>query len=417
LEIDWHADRGDLRDLAQIELAPNDVRIDESALMTGRLARLRAEMARADLAAVLLNDAVNMRYACGARNMQVFASRNPAARYLVVTADRAILFEAAGCEHLARGLPTLDEVRPAANASFVANGPRQAEAEKRWTAEMADLLSGLVGRGARIGVERLGARATLGLGAAGFALADAQGAVECARAIKSDDEIACIRAALRATEQGVAALRAAIRPGLSESELWAVLHHAVIARGGEYFETRLLNSGPRSNPWFQETAARLISPNDLIALDTDVVGCFGYYADFSRTFHAGPDAPSAAQRDLYRRAREQVAHNLSILRPGMSFRDYAAAAWPIPEPFFANRYYVSAHGVGMSGEYPYLYHAADFPDAGYDGEIAPGMTLCVESFIGREGGGEGVKLEQQALITEDGVEVLSRFPFEEALLG
>ena len=36
-----------------------------------------------------------------------------------------------------------------------------------------------------------------------------------------------------------------------------------------------------------------------IALDTDVVGCYGYYSDFSRTFHAGPDGPSSDQKLLY----------------------------------------------------------------------------------------------------------------------
>jgi Xaa-Pro aminopeptidase len=112
-----------------------------------------------------------------------------------------------------------------------------------------------------------------------------------------------------------------------------------------------------------------------------------------------------------------VTHNLGILRPGMSFRDYAESAWDIPEKYFANRYYLSAHGCGMTGEYPYLYHRADFPDAGYDGEIVPGMVLCVESFIGAEGRGEGVKLEQQALITPSGVELLSEFPFEDDLLA
>jgi len=68
-------------------------------------------------------------------------------------------------------------------------------------------------------------------------------------------------------------------------------------------------------------------------------------------------------------------------------------------------------------EYPYLYHRADFPDAGYDGEIGPGMTLCVESYIGETGGAEGVKLEQQVLVTRTGLELLSRYPFEPALLG
>ena len=107
----------------------------------------------------------------------------------------------------------------------------------------------------------------------------------------------------------------------------------------------------------------------------------------------------------------------SILKPHMSFRDYAEAAWDIPEKYHGNRYYLSAHGCGMTGEYPYLYHRGDFPDAGYDGEVRPGMTLCVESLVGEEGGREGIKLEQQVLVTESGIELLSRFPFEADLLG
>jgi len=226
----------------------------------------------------------------------------------------------------------------------------------------------------------------------------------------------CVIASLRATEIGVARLRDAIRPGLTEAQLWSVLHQSVIAQNGDYVETRLLNAGARTNPWFQEASDNVIGPNELIALDTDVVGCHGYYADFSRSFHSGPDAPTPLQRELYKIAHEQVHHNMDILRPHMSFRDYADAAWDIPARYHANRYYLSAHGCGMTGEYPYLYHRGDFPDAGYDGEILPGMTLCVESYIGAEGGREGVKLEQQVLITEHGVELLSHFPFEEDLL-
>ena len=80
-----------------------------------------------------------------------------------------------------------------------------------------------------------------------------------------------------------------------------------------------------------------------------------------------------------------------------------------------SRYFVSAHGCGMTGEYPYLYHGMDFDAAGYDGVIEPGMTLCVESYIGEEDGTEGVKLEEHCLVTERGLEPLSRFPLEERL--
>lgn len=415
MDIDWHADRGDLPDLALID--GTDADVDEIALALGRLARLRAQMAVFDLNAVLLNDPVNIRYACGARNMQVFAARNGAARYLLVTADRAILFEMFGGEHLAEGLPTLDEVRSASNASYTARAGDVEAAEAQWAEDMAALLRQLTGPRSRIGTERLAPRIVLGLTAAGFHLTDAAGAVEQARAVKTPEELMCIRTALSATEQGVAALERALRPGLTENALWSVLHQQVIARGGEYFETRLLNSGEHSNPWFQETGTKRIAPGELVALDTDVVGCYGYYADFSRTFHAGPGAPTEAQKRLYRAAHEQVGYNLSILEPGMGFRDYARAAWPIPARYHQNRYYVSAHGCGMTGEYPYLYHEADFAHAGYDGKIVPGMTLCVESFIGEVGGKDGVKLEQQVLITETGTELLSRYPFDDTLLS
>jgi Xaa-Pro aminopeptidase len=272
------------------------------------------------------------------------------------------------------------------------------------------------GDGATVGIERVNAGAAIALSAEGFRVVDAQHPVELARAVKSEEELKCIRSSIRATERAVAQLRDAIEPGLSEQQLWSVLHQGVIAQGGDYIETRLLNAGKRTNPWFQEAGAGIIGPNELIALDTDVVGCFGYYSDFSRTFHSGPDRPSRAQKTLYQAALDQLHHNMHIIRPGITFREYSESAWNIPERYVTNRYYLSAHGVGMTGEYPYLYHRMDYPQAGYDGVIEPNMTICVESYIGEEGGEQGVKLEQHCLVTDTGIEALSQFPFEEELV-
>lgn len=415
--LDWHAGRGDLSELALLDGAPESAGIDLAAVRRYRQARVRAEMAKRGIAALILSDPVNIRYATGTRNMQVFSSRNAPSRYLLMTAERAILYEFTGCMHLARGFETVDEVRPARTASFVAAGPEIAEREREWAAEMAAAVAELAGSGVTLGVERINAGAALALAAEGLRIVDAQEPVEMARAIKSDEEVKCVRASLRATGIAVGKLREAIRPGQSENELWSVLHQAVIAQNGDYCETRLLSSGARTNPWFRESSPKAIAENELVALDTDVVGCHGYYSDFSRTFHAGPGRPSEAQRELYKLAYEQVHHNMGLLRAGLAFRDYAEAAWDIPERYFANRYYLSAHGCGMTGEYPYLYHRADFPEAGYDGAIEAGMTICVESYIGAAGGREGVKLEQQVLVTESGIELLSDFPFEDDLLA
>jgi Xaa-Pro dipeptidase len=411
--MDWHHDRGGI---ALLDRAPESEGIDLKMVRRYRQQRVRSEMAKRDISAVILSDPINIRYTTGTRNMQIFSQRNAPARYLLLTMDRSILFEFTGCLHLADGFETIDEVRPAMTASFVAAGPAIAQREQAWARDMAATIVELVGKDATVGLERLNAGASIGLADEGIRVVDAQEPVEMARVIKSAEEIKCIEASLRATEEAVRQLRNAIKPGLTENELWSVLHQSVIAQNGDYCETRLLNSGERTNPWFQETGSKVIEPNELIALDTDVVGCHGYYSDFSRTFHAGPDKPTAIQRELYRTAYEQVHHNMALLKPGVSFKEYAFKAWDIPERFFDNRYYLSAHGVGMTGEYPYLYHRADYADAGYDGIIEPGMTLCVESYIGAKNGIEGVKLEQQILVTETGNKLMSKFPFEVDLM-
>ena len=414
--FDWHAEKSDLSNMALLDRAPESEGIDLRSMRLYRQARVRSQMAKYGVDAVILSDPVNIRYATGTRNMQIFSMRNAPSRYLLLTAKRSILFEFTGCLHLAKGYETVDEVRPATTASFVAAGPNIDKREQSWAKSMTETITSLVGQGATIGLERLNANVAIAMKADGFNIVDAQKPVEMARAIKSSEEIKCIVASLRATEIGVSKLRNAIRPGITENALWSILHQSVIEQNGDYCETRLLSVGQRTNPWFQETANYTIDNNELIALDTDVVGCHGYYSDFSRTFHSGPDPPSAAQRELYKTAYEQVSHNMGILRPGLMFREYADLAWEIPDKYYANRYYLSAHGCGMMGEYPYLYHRGDFPDAGYDGVIEPGMVICVESYIGEEGGIQGVKLEQQVLVTETDIETLSKFPIEEALL-
>ena len=154
-------------------------------------------------------------------------------------------------------------------------------------ARFATSLRETVGLEATVGVERVNAGAAIALANLGLNLVDPQEAVERARAIKTPDEVACQIESMRATERAMAAMEAEIRPGRSENELWSVFHQHVIAQGGDYIETRLLSPGEHTNPWFQESA-KVIGENELIAFDTDVVGCHGYYADYSRTFMLVP---------------------------------------------------------------------------------------------------------------------------------
>ena len=160
--------------------------VDLDEVYRYRQNRLRGEMAVRNIDAVILTDAVNIRYATGSRNMQVFTSRNPASRYAFIPIEGpVIMFEFTGASHLSEGLATVQEVRPARTASFVAAGSDIAAVEDAWVADMTALISETVGAGTRIGIERINAGAAIGLKSAGFEIVDAQEPVERARAIKS----------------------------------------------------------------------------------------------------------------------------------------------------------------------------------------------------------------------------------------
>ncbi|WP_348815670.1 Xaa-Pro peptidase family protein [Halomonas sp. H10-59] len=387
-------------------------------ILLDRLARVRAQLKSRDIAAAVLFDPAHVRYATGSRNMQVYSSRNPA-RYAFVPAEGpVVLFEFSGCEHLASHLPTIDEIRPAKAISYYFNERNTHAVTEAWADEIDDLIQRQCGGGGKVALESATSQAAFALKERGYRVLDAQEPLEQARAYKVPNEIKMIRSSLRAVEEGVRQLEASIRPGVTENEAWSKLHQHIVATDADFIETRLMNSGPRTNPWFQECSDRRIQSGELVALDTDVVGRYGYYADFSRTFLCGRDAPSQTQKDLYRMAYDQIQTNMANLKPGVSFKEYAERAWEIPPAYKSRRYFALAHGVGMNGEYPYIVHREDIDDKGYDGVIEPGMTLCVESFIGHEAGGEGVKLEEQLYVREDGqVELLSDYPFDARLLG
>ena len=391
-------------------------KMNHARMQNYRLDRIRSELRQRDYAAALFADAINVRYATGSRNMQVWTLRNPA-RYALVTAEgRVIMFEFAGCDHLVRGNETVDEIRTATGWFFFTSGQRIPEKARAWAAEIADLVL-QYGRGnRRLAVDRINPEGLEALRERGISVHEGNEVAERARAIKSIDEIACLREAIEVCETGLQRVREALVPGISENALWAILHEANIAGGGEYIETRLLNSGARTNPWFQEASVKRIEAGELVALDSDLIGPHGFFADMSRTFLCGDQRPLGRQRDLYGLAYEQIHTNLELLRPGNTFREISEKSWAMPARFIKHRYMSLVHGAGLCGEYPYIPYPQDFPLKGYDGEITENMTLCVESFIGDESGGEGVKLEQLIRVGTNGAELLTTFPFEESLL-
>ena len=390
---------------------------DLQALRADRLGRLRAALARRDLAGIVVTDPINLRYATDSANMQIWCLHNPVRYAFVATQGPVIVFDFHGCGHLSAPLDLVDEVRPARAWYFFNSGARVVEHAGLWAAELADLVRAHGGGNRRLAIDKADRAGTLALEALGLDLHDGQEVMERVRALKTDDEIKAMRCAIATCEAAMGVMRQQLQPGVTEQRLWAHLHAENIARGGEWIETRLLASGPRTNPWFQECSSRVIAASDLVAFDTDLIGPYGYCADISRTWLCGDRPATAAQRDLYRLAREQLAHNLDLIRPGLGLRELSEKSFRLPERYRANRYSVVAHGVGLTDEYPAVYYPEDAQASGYDGVVEAGMTICIESYVGEAGGPDGVKLEQQLLITPTGAEVLSTYRLEDEAFG
>jgi Xaa-Pro aminopeptidase len=349
--------------------------------------------------------------------MQLWVAHNPTRHCFVATEGPVVLFDYFSCEHLSDHAGVVDEVRPAVSWTYLYGGELTEGRVRRWAAPIAELVRDHGGGNRRLAADHIDPEGVVELDRLGISIHNGEAVMENARLLKSPDEILAMRRSIVACEAAMAEMEAMLKPGISENELWAELHRGNIARGGEWIETRLLSSGPRTNPWFQECSARIIEPGDLVAFDTDLIGPYGFCADLSRTWLCGDGPPSNEQRDLFRIAAEQIAHNIALMRPGISFRDLVERSRIPPPDCFPTRYGVLYHGVGLADEYPTLPHSADWTQDTPDGVLQPGMILCAESYIGRLGGHEGVKLEEQVLITDTGAVPLSTYPLDPRLFG
>jgi len=266
-----------------------------------------------------------------------------------------------------------------------------------------------------LAVERVELALSDALRAAGLTLVDASPVLLDARHIKLDLELAAMGEAIDAVDAAVGEFAAAIEDGATEVGIWAQLHRGLIAREGEYVSTRLMQSGRRTFPYFEEAGPRAVRAGDLVCLDTDAIGPHGYAVDFSRTFLCGDGPATSTQRRLHRLAHEQLQHNAALLAPGRSFELFARRAWTVPARHAPFGYYCLAHGIGLSGEAPNIPPADPARPYALPGEFEAGMTVCVESYIGDPESAQGVKLEDQYLVTPTGAERLTTYPFDPAL--
>jgi len=390
---------------------------DLPAMRQFRLDRIVAGLVERDLDAVLLFDPLSIRYATDTTHMQLWNSHNPFRACLVTSDGYMVLWEYGGYAYMSGYNPLVREVRAGASFFYFATGQRTEEKAGLFVDQVIDLLGQRVGSGRRVAVDKIQIVGLRALDAAGIQVMDGEELMEKTRAIKGPDEIRAMRCAINACEASIAEMRAATQLGMTENDVWAELHKSNIRRGGEWIETRILSTGQRTNPWFQECGPRIIGNNEILAFDTDLIGCYGMCTDISRTWFIGDGLPSARQKELHRIAHDHIMTNAAMVRPGMSFRELTEQGHHLPERYIPQRYGSKFHGVGLCDEWPAIKYPIDWEERGYEGVVEPGMMLCVEAYIGEVGGPDGVKLEDQLLVTEDGVENLVSCPFDALLMG
>jgi Xaa-Pro aminopeptidase len=226
---------------------------------------------------------------------------------------------------------------------------------------------------------------------------------------KSDEEIQNLRRANRVANIGLQAFMDHIKPGTSETEIASAVESVIYRQIGQdgIFHARgcaMVQSGPNSADAgrFNRSTARKLETGDLVLIELGT--CVnGYWSDLTRTVPVGQAKPAAAEilsvvTEAQKLAREAV-------RPGVSAGEIDAVA----------RNFITARGFGeyfthVTGHHVgFRYHDPAFGIVpGEKSLLEPGMLITVEPGVYVPKNGAGARVEDNALVTDTGHEILSR---------
>jgi Xaa-Pro dipeptidase len=248
-----------------------------------------------------------------------------------------------------------------------------------------------------------GRRLATELGALPAALAEKLVLVEAAaelareRAVKDPEELDRLRDALALCDVGQREARAQAEPGMTEIELWGLVR-ATIERvaGGRTPLLADLASGERTGETGGPPGERPLAEGDLVLCDL-VPRRGGYWGDSCATFAVGPATETA--RAKHRRVRDALVGGLEAIRPGVRAGELDEL---VREGLDYEHH--TGHGLGTSWhEEPRIVPAGTTV-------LEAGMVIALEPAVYE--GGEGVRVEQVVLVTEDGCELLSGHAIE-----
>ncbi len=382
-----------------------------------RWQRLTQHVVDRDYGGLLMFDPLNIRYATDSTNMQLWNTHNPFRAVLLCADGYMVIWDYKNSPFLSEFNPLVREARSGADLFYFDRGDKIDVAADALSNEIRILIDKHGGGNMRLAVDKPMIHGLRALEAQGFTVFAGEELTEKARSIKGPDEIKAMRASCFACEMAVAEMEVACAPGKSEDDVWSVLHAENIKRGGEWIETRLLTSGPRTNPWFQECGPRIIQNNEIVSFDTDLVGAYGICCDISRSWWVGDGKPRPDMISAMRHAHDHIMTNMEMLKPGVNIQELSRNTHVLDSKYQAQKYGCLMHGVGLCDEWPLVAYPDKMVEGAFDYNLEPGMTLCVEALVGEVGGDFSIKLEDQVLITETGYENLTKYPFDQQLMG
>lgn len=240
---------------------------------------------------------------------------------------------------------------------------------------------------------------------AGLKWAAVDGLVESLRAVKDASEIDQIRKAARLGSQVMEETIRTLRPGITELEVAAEIVYRMRQAGaaGESFES-IVAAGPRSALPHARPTTHRIGKNELVVLDLGVI-LRHYCSDLTRTVHVGK--ASLRVRQWYQAVLEAQAAAKGALKSGVKCGAVDAAARNVLQRKGLGRYFVhsTGHGIGLEiHEEPRI--ARDQKKI-----LESGNVVTLEPGVYVEGVG-GIRIEDDALVTSRGAEILTTAPRE-----
>jgi Xaa-Pro aminopeptidase len=243
-----------------------------------------------------------------------------------------------------------------------------------------------------------------------------------AKVTKTPDELACMREGLRITECAIAEVQQRLAPGVRQTELTATFLRSIFDAGADANILdpiwQVMPARIADGPWTTTgglacpllSTERELVEGDVLWVDTGI-SYGGFHSDFGRTWVVGrePDARQRAQFEQWRAIMDAV---LGVTKAGATAADLTAAAIRTAggsKPWMPHFYL--GHGLGIdSAEMPYV--GSDIGEA-FDATLVltEGMVLVLEPIVW-EDGAAGYRSEEVLLITEDGWEPMTDYPYD-----